>query len=161
MAILYSIHKGTTRNSLADVEVFTPLTNGELSGRQSLTLTIQRLYVQGVPFGAFIDGNWTIHFQVAPTSGRVIPLSVAPVARHGVSVQSIRLDVAPNNAAFDGFRGGERLLVRISGLPAQMPLSEVTAFSTQISIPSLSQMGEAQMIDQLPISSLSISCRRM
>jgi len=127
---------------------FAPLALSQLGGRQSLTLAIHRLLLIGAPGYAFIDGNWTLHIRAVPQGGRVIPLSIAPVTHHGVTVQPIRLDVAPDETAFDGFRGGERLIVKVSGLPAKMSLSEVAAFSAQISYPD-GGSGDSQLATSL------------
>jgi hypothetical protein len=117
--------------STAEYAEFDPLPPSMLSAPQTLTLRIPEIVLtyplsESHTLGTLIlRGQWTATVQVTPQVGRSIALSVAPQTRNGITVQPLRLDIGPQGSQFDLLTGGERLTLRISGLPADTYLYSV------------------------------------
>ena len=69
-----------------------------------------------------VDGPWQISFTLTPVAGTSQALRSAPLTHNGLTIQPLRLDVAPAGGGLDGARGGVRVVVRFSGLAPGMPL---------------------------------------
>ena len=117
--------------STAAYAEFDPLPQTMLSAPQTLTLRIPEI-VLAYPLSESntlgnltLRGQWTATIQVTPHAGRSIALSVAPQTHNGITVQPLRLDIGPQESQFDLLTGGERLTLRISGLPADTYLYSV------------------------------------
>lgn len=104
---------------------FAPLPQAALATPQTLTFTAENMDTS-IPTGAGTPtsgtptvGPWRITFDLTPVAGQSFTLSSQPIEHSGVSVQPLRLDVAPPGGGLDGLAGGARLIVRISGLDAR------------------------------------------
>lgn len=88
---------------------FEPMALDKLNFVQTLTLTLPSMRASGSQTGPgpSIVGPWQITFRITPQVGRSITLDQTPVTHDGVTVQPLRLDLAP---------AGVRLLIRFSGL---------------------------------------------
>ena len=120
--------------------IFAPLPQNELASTQMLTFFTPQVWATswaGPPTprpttNQPINGPWQISFSLTPVAGTVVTLSNSPVTRHGVTVQPLEIDLAPpGGGLYDRF-GGARVMVRISGLAPDMPLSEVAAYDSAV-----------------------------
>lgn len=102
--------------------LFSPLAQNELSTEQPLTLVIQAMLLNSGASTTSVAGQWDIPFHLLPRAGRTVSFAAAPQTQNGVTMQPLRLDLAPT---------GARLLVRVSGLPADTSLFGLAHFSTQ------------------------------
>jgi hypothetical protein len=104
---------------------FDPLPQTMLSAPQTLTLRLNEVMLNyspasfGQPYMPYIviRGPWTTTFQVTPQPGRSISFHAMPQTHNGITIQPLRLDADPTGAQFDQAMGGERLVLRVSGLP--------------------------------------------
>ena len=111
--------------------VFAPLPFDELRTPQTLTFLVQQMRLANPTGpGALEDGPWSVSFVVTPTAGTHATLSNPAVVDNGLSVQPLQLDVAPAGGGRVGATGGARIIVRLSGLPPSMPLSDLKYFET-------------------------------
>ncbi len=111
--------------------IFTPLSPEELGTPQRLTFFTQQMQLSnGTGRGALVDGPWQISFTLTPATGTSQALSNAAVTHSGLTIQPLRLDVAPAGGGLDGAAGGARVVVRISGLAPAMPLANLLSFDT-------------------------------
>ena len=114
--------------------IFAPLPQRALGTPQRLTLTLIDLAnASGGAEGAqptTLKGRWTIPFTITPVAGTAIPLSLPAQTHDGVTVQLDEMDIAPAGGGLDGQSGGVRVRYRVSGLPATMPLSDVSQYPT-------------------------------
>ena len=141
----------TSRNEAQGTISLAPLPDAELHGNQRLTLIVPQfsLLDRSQLSSAIVDGPWSASLQVMPHSGRTIAFDVAPVTQHGVTVQPMQLDIAPTGNPFDGYGVGERLILKISGLPSTTPQSALASFSTHINSPdggSADYMGPSSLL---------------
>lgn len=116
---------------------FDPLPESMLDAPQTLTLDIGLIMLESARSQdtASFAGLWSAAFKVAPHAGRSVDLRVAPQTHHGITIQPLRLDIGPNASVFDGLGGGERLILRVSGLAPDTVPNNVTGFSTAVSLP--------------------------
>jgi hypothetical protein len=109
--------------------VFSPLPPEESGTPQALTFFTQQMQsITGRE--AVVDGPWEIPFTLTPAAGIAVALSNAPVTHNGLTIQPLRLDVAPAGGALDGQPGGARLVVRLSGLAPSMLPSDIPSFDS-------------------------------
>lgn len=116
--------------------IFAPLPQNELASTQMLTFFTQQVgatswtspnsFAAAIP--VTINGPWQISFSLTPVAGTAVTLSNSPLTRHGVTVQPLEIDLAPPGGGLQGTFGGARVMVRISGLAPDMPLSEVASY---------------------------------
>jgi hypothetical protein len=97
---------------------FIPLPLDALNSEQSLTLAVESVFPSSGT--SPITGPWQVHFKVHTQAVRSITFTQAPDARHGVTVQPVRLDVTST---------GARLLMRFSGLAPNTSLFDLTQFA--------------------------------
>ncbi len=115
--------------------VFTPLPPEELGTPQQLTFFTQLMQpVDSVAAGTVVDGPWQIPFSLTPAAGSSVALSNAPLTRNGLTVQPLRLDVAPAGGGLDGAAGGVRVIVRLSGLAPGLTLAKLINFDEAFSL---------------------------
>ncbi|HEU4783092.1 MAG TPA: DUF4179 domain-containing protein, partial [Ktedonobacterales bacterium] len=111
--------------------IFTPLPSEELGTPQRLTFFTQQMRLANpTGSGAFVDGPWQISFTLTPAAGTAQMLNIAPLTHNGLTIQPLRLDIAPPGGGLDGATGGARVVVRISGLAPGMPLINLLRFDT-------------------------------
>ena len=108
---------------------FTPLPESELNGEQALTLRFGHMQLWAQGFLTYLQGSWTVSFQVTPHAGYSIALAVAPQTHQGVTVRPVRLDIGTYTGAFDTIGTGARLTLHISGLPPSTQLRTVASAS--------------------------------
>lgn len=112
---------------------FDPLPQAMLGVPQTLTMRFTHILLEYTVRGsaAFLDlsGMWAVKVQITPHPGRSIALHVAPQTFNGITVQPLRLDVGPSGTPFDRVGNGERLTLRISGLPPDTRRSALTNMS--------------------------------
>jgi hypothetical protein len=127
---------------------FEPLSEADFGAPQTLTLRISGLrLIAEQRYIMELTGPWVVTFQVTPQAGRSLNLQVAPQTRHGVTLQPLRLDIAPANAnAFDGLGRGERLKLRISGLASTTKVGDITYY-----LALQSSIDELRLDGRLPI----------
>jgi hypothetical protein len=77
-----------------------------------------------------VDGPWEIPFSLTPAAGTSVALSIAPVTHNGLTIQPLRLDVAPAGGGLDGQPGGARVVLRLSGLAPRMLVTDIPGFAT-------------------------------
>ncbi|HEU5441234.1 MAG TPA: hypothetical protein VFU88_18255 [Ktedonobacterales bacterium] len=113
------------------IAIFAPLPPEQLGTPQMLTFFTQRMrsvpqqyQVPTPPAVTLVDGPWQIPFTITPVAGTSVALSNAPATHNGLTIQPLRLDVAPPGGDLDGASGGERVLLRLSGLAPGMHLSD-------------------------------------
>jgi hypothetical protein len=124
------------QDTVTDFMEFDPLPQDELSKPQTLTLRIDKLTLVSMGYAIEVKGPWTITFQVTPQHGHSVNLHVAPQTHDGITIQPLRLDIAPSASVFDQFGdGGERLILRISGLDPKTNLMALGAISTTARFP--------------------------
>lgn len=118
--------------------LFTPLPPDELGAPQRLTFFTQQMQ-QSNPTGpgAVVDGPWQISFTLTPVAGTSRALRNAPLTQNGLTIQPVRLDVAPAGGGLDGARGGVRVVVRFSGLAPGMPLENLRNFDFSYDLSSV------------------------
>ncbi|HEU0026755.1 MAG TPA: hypothetical protein VFQ25_06525 [Ktedonobacterales bacterium] len=114
---------------------FSPLPQDALNTSQTLTLHISHMMLQYQDFLTYLSGSWTVPFQVRPQAGRSISFQISPQKHNGIKVQPLRLDVGPTDGGFDGEGGGERLILRISGLDPQASLLGLRGFDIAAHFP--------------------------
>jgi hypothetical protein len=111
--------------------IFNPLPPEELGTPQTLTFFTQQMQpANSTGPGAMVDGPWQIPFRLTPTAGTSVALRNAPVTRNGLTIQPLRLDLAPAGGGLDGATGGARVCVRFSGLAPGMHLTDLPNFGT-------------------------------
>lgn len=111
--------------------IFTPLPSEELGTPQRLTFFTQQMRLANpTGSGALVDGPWQVSFTLTPAAGTSHALSNAAVTHNGLTIQPLRLDVAPAGGGLDSATGGVRVVVRISGLAPEMPLINLLSFDT-------------------------------
>ena len=114
--------------------IFAPLPQSELAPTQMLTFFTQQM--EGIPSTSYnglpINGPWQISFSLTPVTGTMVTLTNAPLTRHGVTIQPVEIDLAPPGGGLQGTFGGARVMIRISGLAPDMPLSEVARYDTAV-----------------------------
>ncbi len=76
-----------------------------------------------------VDGPWQIPFNLTPAAGTAGALSNTPLTHNGLTIQPLRLDVAPGGGGLDGVAGGARVVVRVSGLAPGMHLRDLSGFN--------------------------------
>lgn len=109
--------------------IFSPLPRAELGTPQTLTFVTQQMQtINGR--GAMVDGPWEIPFSLTPAAGTSVALSIAPVTHNGLTIQPLRLDVAPAGGGLDGQPGGARVVLRLSGLAPRMLVTDIPGFAT-------------------------------
>lgn len=115
---------------------FDPLPESLLSAPQTLTLDIGQIMLESAEVSHTVSfaGLWSATFRVTPYAGHSVNLHVAPQTHHGVTIQPLRLDIGHNANVFDGLGGGERLILRVSGLAPDTVPNDVTGFSTAVSL---------------------------
>ncbi|HEX2351017.1 MAG TPA: hypothetical protein VHI51_21480 [Ktedonobacterales bacterium] len=114
---------------------FDPLPHDMLGAPQTLTLHIASIGLQyNTPqykwtlSTLIMNGPWTFTFQVTPQAGRSITFNVAPQTFSGITLQPLRMDIGPKDGNdFDYLGGGERLVLRVSGLAPDTRRSTVAA----------------------------------
>lgn len=117
--------------------IFAPLPPEKLDTPQLLTFFTQRMqsgpqqYQVPTPPGPItvVDGPWQIPFSLTPVAGTSVALNSPPITHNGLTIQPLRLDVAPSGGGLDGATGGERVLLRLSGLAPGMHLSDPADFA--------------------------------
>ncbi len=116
---------------------FDPLPETALSAPQTLTLRIGQLALfADMPYEIILNGPWSIPFQVTPHPGRSIDFHVAPQTHNGITVQPLRLDIAPSANAIDSYgAGGARLILRVSGLDPKTTLLALRSLDTEAHFP--------------------------
>lgn len=113
--------------------IFAPLPTEELGTPQQLTFFTQQMQPVGsTALSTLVDGPWQISFSLTPAAGSSVALSNAPLTRNGLTVQPLRLDVAPVGGGLDGATGGARVIVRLSGLTPSIQLSILSGFDTNL-----------------------------
>jgi hypothetical protein len=111
--------------------IFAPLPPEELGTPQLLTLLARQMRLADPTGpGALVDGPWRIQFSLTPAKGTSVALSTTPLTRHGLSIQPLRLDLAPAGGGLDGATGGARVVIEVSGLAAAMRISDLLKFDT-------------------------------
>jgi hypothetical protein len=128
------------------IAVFDPLPEGALTAPQTLTLRISHITAHTMTgWSSPVKGEFTTTFQVTPHAGRTIKFNVAPQTHGGITLQPLQMDIAPDASVFDGYGGGgERLLLRISGLPADADAGKVADISTSVTTPVSSDTTNGQ-----------------
>lgn len=109
--------------------VFPPLPPEKLSTPQTLTFVAPQMLLPNPTKpgpGANVDGPWQITFSLTPVAGTSVALHSTPLTRNGLTVQPLRLDVAPAGGGLDGATGGARAVVRLSGLVPGGQLSDLS-----------------------------------
>ena len=88
---------------------FEPMALDKLGTAQTLTLILPSMRSGGTSaeLPPAIEGPWQMTFQITPQAGRSITFDQTPATHDGVTIQPLRLDLAPT---------GARLLIRLSGL---------------------------------------------
>jgi hypothetical protein len=115
---------------------FQPLPAGELAAPHRMTLHIFSLDFGGLlnnhPCDTYVNGSWTVPFQVMPVTGSAQTLNVAPQTQHGVTIQPLSVEIVPpaHNGIDAYYNGGARLLIKFSGLPATMSNNGLTEYAT-------------------------------
>lgn len=105
--------------------IFSPLPPEELGTPLTLTFYTQQMRrADPTGPGALVDGPWQISFNLTPAAGTSHVLSTQPLTHSGLTIQPLRLDVAPAGGGLDGARGGVRVVVRFSGLAPGMHLAD-------------------------------------
>ncbi|HUY79771.1 MAG TPA: hypothetical protein VMV29_23570 [Ktedonobacterales bacterium] len=113
-----------------EVFIFQPLPASLGGAQRTLTLTITQVMLSDSHgHSALIDGPWNVPVTVTPQPTHTITFHVAPITHQGITVRPVQLNVAPAVSVFDGLQGGEQLILRVSGLPTTMKLSDLVAFS--------------------------------
>lgn len=113
----YPVIAGGVRSDFVPFEVFAPLPQDALGTPQTLTISTAQIDTMGAT-GAMsaVKGPWQISFTLTPVAGQSVPLHLAPVTHHGLTIQPLRVDVAPPGGGIGTIAGGVRLTVRFSGL---------------------------------------------
>ena len=114
------------------VTEFEPLPESALRAPQSLTLRVTSMILNtGQRYNMQVEGAWSAMFKAPSQPARSITFHVAPQTRGGVTLQPLRLDIGSGSGAPDGFDAGERLIVRVSGLPPETALHSLGDITTQ------------------------------
>jgi hypothetical protein len=100
---------------------FAPLPAGDLRQPQRLMLLVTHI-LPTIPPGPsgkpYVTGKWQSSFTVVPTPGKLYHVTMAPVVEQGIGIQAPSLEVAPTAQTPIGQRGGVRVILTITGLPA-------------------------------------------
>ncbi|HEU0026756.1 MAG TPA: hypothetical protein VFQ25_06530 [Ktedonobacterales bacterium] len=111
---------------------FEPLPESALRAPQSLTLRVTSMVLNAeARYNMQVEGAWAATFKTPDRTARSISFHVAPQTRSGVTVQPLRLDIGSSSGALDGFGGGDRLILRVSGLPSETPLHSLGDIATR------------------------------
>ncbi len=66
-----------------------------------------------------IHGSWKVVMHVPVERTTSLPIAASPQTHHGLTVQLVYADWTLTNPQFDGFSGGLRIRLHLSGLPPQ------------------------------------------
>jgi hypothetical protein len=133
----FALDSAHDRAGVARVE-FEPLPENALRAPQSLTLRITSLVLNaGQRYNMQVEGTWSAMFKTPARPARSITFHVAPQTRGGVTLQPLRLDIGSGAGALDGFGAGDRLIVRVSGLPPETALHSLGDITTRADAASI------------------------
>ncbi len=117
---------------------FTPLPASDLGHAQTLSFVINEVIPfgdngvgQGPLSGPAIKGPWIVPFTVTPVPARSTSLTIAPITHDGITITPTEVDVTSNTAiAFDGNHSFARVILHMSGFPAQASLTNMIDTAT-------------------------------
>lgn len=103
----------------------------------------------------------SVPFLITPAGSGGFTYHQAPVVEQGIGVQIESLDLSPFHPAFYGTAGGARLVLRFTGLPADMELLSFVLIQSQSSIGggTFGDSGPGQV--QLTIPGMTVSTPAM
>ena len=124
--------------------LFAPLPTSEMGSAQTLVFQESRVFYSYTPpppqatghsLTGSVTGSWKLSFDLRPSRGTDIALHDPAQTHDGITVQPLSLEVASQGDP-DGLEGAARIVVRVSGLPADEPAAAIANFDVALFYPN-------------------------